>query len=252
MRIAREGRSFVVAAALIAVASLAAAVWVGGATWWGLAAGLLAVVAAFAFFFRDPTRSVSAPPDAVLAPADGRVIEVVEEIEEEWISGPALKISIFLSLFDVHVNRYPVGGEVRYVEHRAGAFQPAWRAAAGAANERLSVGMRTPSGERVLVRQVAGLVARRIVNPSRPGDRVSAGDRMGIIRFGSRADLFLPPDARADVVVGDRTTGGRTVVARLVPEKRVTEATDAGARVASARTDVPAGEGLGSPRGEGA
>lgn len=250
MRIAREGRSFVAVAALVAAAALAMAVWIGGAVWWGLTAGLLASVVAFAFFFRDPTRSVSAPPEAVLAPADGQVIEVTEASEEDWIRGPALKISIFLSLFDVHVNRYPVGGEVQYVRHRPGGFQPAWRAAAGAANERLSVGIRTPAGDRVLVRQVAGLVARRIVNPSREGDRVSAGDRMGIIRFGSRADLFLPPDARSDVAVGDRTAGGRTVVARLATEKSVAEAMDAGPRAAG-RADVEAGEGLASRTGEG-
>ncbi len=241
MRIAREGTSFIVVAAVAATAAVLLAARLGGTAWWTLAAGLLALFAALAFFFRDPRRRASVAPDVVLAPADGRVIEVTEAWEEEWISGPALKISIFLSLFDVHVNRYPVTGEVEYVEHRAGGFQPAWRAAAGAANERLSVGIRTPSGERVLVRQVAGLVARRIVNPSRSGDRVTAGDRMGIIRFGSRADLFLPPESRPDVAVGDRTTGGEAVVARLPAGKPSVDRADAGGPAAG-RTVDPAGE----------
>jgi phosphatidylserine decarboxylase len=132
-----------------------------------------------------------------------------------WVGEPALQISIFLSLFDVHVNRYPVGGTVEYVDYSPGRFEPAWRETASSRNERLEVGIRTDEGVRVLVRQVAGLVARRIVNPSRVGQRVQRGDRMGMIRFGSRTDLFLPAAARASVRGGDRAVGGVTVLAEL-------------------------------------
>lgn len=215
MRIAREGWNLVLAVSAVAAAVLVGALIRGGTGWWlaGIALAVLAV--GVAAFFRDPGRRSPVEPGLVLSPADGRVIDVGEVVEEEWIGGPALRISIFLSLFDVHVNRYPVQGTVEYVERRSGGFLAAWKAEASAGNERLSVGIRTPEGDRVLVRQVAGLVARRIVNVSRVGDRVAAGGRMGMIRFGSRTDLFLPPTTRARVQVGDRAAGGETIMGLL-------------------------------------
>lgn len=214
MRIAREGWLLVLVPAAVAAGVAAVALALGG-WWWWAAAGLALVAVGTAAFFRDPRRVPVANAQVVLSPADGRVVEVSEAEEAEWLDGSALKISIFLSLFDVHVNRYPVGGIVEHVDRRRGGFEPAWRPTASAGNARVSVGIRTPDGARVLVRQVAGLVARRIVNPSRIGDAVAPGQRMGMIRFGSRADVFLPLDARPEVRVGDRARGGVTVIARL-------------------------------------
>ncbi len=218
MRIAPEGRLLIVILAALAVLAAAVATARGGAAPWAAAALLAAAALGTAFFFRDPRRSAPRVPGAVLAPADGRILEVEETAEEEWLDGASLRISTFLSLFDVHVNRYPVAGVVAHVARRGGGFVPAWRASAGASNARVSVGIETPGGERVLVRQVVGLVARRIVNPARVGDVVAAGDRMGMIRFGSRVDLFLPPGARPRVRPGDRAVGGRTLLAELAVE----------------------------------
>ncbi len=217
--LAREGLPFIAAAALPAAALLAAAVLLGGTLWWtlGILFGLLAL--AIAGFFRDPEREGPRGLDLVLSPADGRVIEVASVEEPSFLQGNALKISIFLSLFDVHVNRYPVSGIVRHRTYDSGRFEPAWRKTASASNERASTGIQSDP-HAVLVRQIAGLAARRIVNYAQVGQQVEQGERMGLIRFGSRLDLYLPSTATASVVVGQRAAGGVTVLARLTSRDR--------------------------------
>jgi phosphatidylserine decarboxylase len=165
-------------------------------------------------FFRDPRRRIPPETDAVVAPADGRVTHVEIADEPEMPTGRARRISIFLSVFDVHVNRAPTDGEVVRVVHEPGSFLDARHADAGAKNERQTWTLR--NGEAVVVvRQITGAIARRIVAWAKPGDRLAKGDRIGMIRFGSRTDLFLPLEAEVVVRPGDRVRGGSSVVARL-------------------------------------
>ncbi len=165
-------------------------------------------------FFRDPERSGPREEKLILAPADGKVIEITEVDEESYLGTRVKRISIFLSLFYVHVNRYPVSGNVEHRAYDPGKFEPAWRRSASHSNERASTGIRSKSAP-VLVRQIAGLAARRIVTYAGVGERVRQGERMGLIRFGSRVDIFVPRDARIAVEVGSRSVGGVTVIAEL-------------------------------------
>lgn len=180
------------------------ALWVAG---WSVAALALAV----AFFFRDPERIGQRGPALYLAPADGRVMAVEQVDEPEYLRGPATRVSIFLSLFDVHIQRSPVDGVVDYVAHRPGRFAAAWSETAESENEHTLIGINAGE-ERVLVRQVAGLVARRIVTYVQEGELVDQGERIGLIRFGSRVDAYLPADAVVDVRAGDHVRGGTTIL----------------------------------------
>jgi phosphatidylserine decarboxylase len=163
-------------------------------------------------FFRDPERTPAG--DASWSPADGRVLEVREEREEQFLHQPATRVSIFMSPLDVHVNRSPVAGTIEIVRHTAGRFRAAFADKASLDNERNAVLLTTPGG-RFLVVQIAGALARRIICHRQPGDRLARGERFGMIMFGSRVDLFLPPAARPVVARGDRVRAGHTVVAEL-------------------------------------
>ncbi|HSH46040.1 MAG TPA: phosphatidylserine decarboxylase [Longimicrobiales bacterium] len=182
--------------------------------WWLWAAGWTVAAAALAvtFFFRDPERVGERGPDLYLSPADGKVLAVERVEEPEYIQGPALRVSIYLSLLDVHVQRAPVAGTVEYVEHRPGGFAPASTEVA-TGNERTTIGIDAVD-DRVVVRQMAGLVARRIVTYVNEGDPVDQGARIGLIRFGSRVDAFLPMGTEPVVEPGDRVQAGVTVLAR--------------------------------------
>lgn len=214
MKFASEGYPFIVAGlALAALAWMGWALGVGGLAGQVLAS-LLTVLALFTFwFFRDPERRIPAEPGVVVAPGDGRVLLVEEAEEPTYLGGRARKISIFLSVFDVHVQRAPVAGRVEHRVYEPGKFAVAWRDKASEDNERASVGISTPQGK-VLVRQIAGIVARRIVTYPVEGQDVALGERIGIIRFGSRVDLFLPLDWEVTCAPGDRAVGGLTVMAR--------------------------------------
>jgi phosphatidylserine decarboxylase len=197
---------------LILVALTAVALRWGGL--WAIPAIAWAPVTLWVpWFFRDPERDGPRGDHLVLAPADGRVVSVAEIDERDFIAGPAKRISIFMSIFDVHVNRYPGSGTIGYRDYRPGSFVNATLDKASEANERMSVGLETPRG-RLLVRQIAGLIARRIVTDGNVGTAVRQGERMGIIRFGSRVDTLLPTQAKITVRVGDRTRAGVTVVAQ--------------------------------------
>jgi len=206
VRIAREGWPFIAVAWAI---TAAAALW-----WWPLAI-ILAILAIWVVaFFRDPIRPGPRGDRYVLAAAEGHVVYVIEAHEPMYVKERAVRISIFLSVFDVHVNRYPVDGTVELVHYNKGKFLHAAAEKASLENEQSSIGLRGPRG-RVLVRQIAGLIARRIVTDAKPGDRVAQGDRLGLIRFGSRTDVFLPLSARPVVKVrpGDRVRVGGTILA---------------------------------------
>ncbi|MDH7516730.1 MAG: phosphatidylserine decarboxylase family protein [Bacteroidota bacterium] len=173
------------------------------------------VIFLFTFwFFRDPERSTQAGDELVICPADGKVIAVYEVEENEYLQGRARQISIFMSPLDVHVNRLPVSGMVEYVRHVRGAFTVAFADKSSDVNERTLVGISCTHGK-VLTKQIAGFIARRIVCPLRRGDIARAGERFGMIRFGSRVDLLLPPIADVAVTPGQRVRAGETVVARF-------------------------------------
>jgi phosphatidylserine decarboxylase len=193
--------------------SLMAAVLLPGVLTIGLATVLAALLALLLYFFRDPRRTPPGGEKLFLAPADGRVMEVTRVEEPRFVNGEALKISTFMSLFDVHVNRAPVRGEIVLVQHVPGQFLQAFRPEASEANEHNLIGLDTRHG-RVLVKQVAGILARRIVCWVRPGQGLEAGDRLGVIKFGSRVDLYMPLRAEPVVRVGNRVRAGVTVVAR--------------------------------------
>src|SRR5262249_47728807 len=198
----------------------------------GMAAGVLGVVAVvgvagghpgagaalpvglrlFVYFFPDSARQP--PPDdrLVVSPADGRVLEVCAEREEQFLHGPATRVSIFMSPLDVHVNRSPVAGTIELVRHTAGRFRAAFADKASLDNERNAVLLGTRGG-RFLVVQIAGAMARRIVCRRQVGDRLARGERFGMIMFGSRVDLFLPPGVQPAVARGDRVRAGHTGVA---------------------------------------
>ncbi len=215
--LAREGLPFILSTALPAIVLLDAAVLLGGPFLWTVALIISVLALCVLAFFRDPERHGPIGQDLVLAPADGKVIEVCTVEEPSYLHGQALRISIFLSLFDVHVNRYPVSGAVELREYEPGRFEPAWRRSASASNERSSTGIHTLRFP-VLVRQIAGLAAKRIVTYAEVGDQVRQGERMGLIRFGSRVDVYLPATANVEVRVGKRAVGGVTILARLPSE----------------------------------
>ncbi|GAB4387447.1 MAG: phosphatidylserine decarboxylase family protein [Thermodesulfovibrionales bacterium] len=176
-----------------------------------LAAALPLALALFMlYFFRDPERSPAG--EGFLSPADGRVIKIEEVYEGDYLKAKARLISIFMSPLDVHVNRAPCGGEVREVRHTPGSFKSAYTDEAHAGNENTAMFLDC-GGRGVLVRQVAGSLARRVVCRARPGDRLARGERFGIIKFSSRVDLYLPEDARVLVKFGDRVRAGETVLA---------------------------------------
>jgi phosphatidylserine decarboxylase len=182
----------------------------------GVAAGLVTVVFAvfFLFFFRDPDRQVTQGTNVVLAPADGRVIVAGDAVGPGSPEGTWRQISMFLSPMDVHVNRMPVGGRVTQVKYHPGRFLPAYRSDAGHLNEYTEVWV-DHRGEPIVVRQIVGVLARRIVCRTKPGDEVTAGQRFGVMKFGSRMDVFVPPTANIVVKVGDRVTAAVTVIATL-------------------------------------
>lgn len=180
-----------------------------------IVAGAFAILAAvFLFFFRDPNRPITPDQDAILAPADGRVMVAGAPAGQASPSGSWQQISIFLSPMDVHVNRMPIGGRVTKVEYHPGRFLPAYRTEAGDLNEYTEVTI-DHDGQPIVVRQIVGILARRIVCRVSEGTTVNAGDRFGVMKFGSRMDIFVPATATLTVKVNDKTVAGVTVIARL-------------------------------------
>jgi phosphatidylserine decarboxylase len=165
-------------------------------------------------FFRDPNRAAPGDPNAIVAAADGKVMDIVELDEGEVLKTKTRRVGIFLSIFDVHTNRAPIDGRVIYREHRKGIYLDARRPECSERNESMMWAFENPR-VRIVVRQIAGAIARRIVAWARVGDELKKGDRFGMIRFGSRTELYLPLNAQLLVKVGDHVFGGSTVVARL-------------------------------------
>ena len=202
--IAREGWWVLIAALVAAIlATYYLGVW--SAPFW--------IWAAFALqFFRDPTRTPPADADAVISPADGRIV-AVEKVRDPWLDRDALKISVFMNVFNVHSNKSPVDGVIRNRWYRPGAFVNAALDKASTENERNALHVETARGDVVFV-QIAGLIARRILCYVEPGQQLLRGQRYGFIRFGSRVDVYLPTHARPEVSIGDKVSGSRSILAR--------------------------------------
>jgi phosphatidylserine decarboxylase len=201
--IARQGFPFI-ALALVLVALF---LWLAMPIGWGIAALLTIFVVSF---FRDPERT-SPPGETILAPADGRVLLIEEEASGQS-SGKVVKISIFMSVFNCHVNRLPVSGRIENIHYRPGKFYAADKARASSENEQNTLFLHTDQGQEIRVVQVAGLIARRIVCWVRAGDTVKRGERFGLIRFGSRVDLYLPLSTHLRIKRGDKVKAGLTVI----------------------------------------
>ena len=216
--IAREGYTMVGVSGLIGLLFVVLGVQLGSYIGMFLVASGVVLFGFVSWFFRDPDRH---PPDVgdsellIVAPADGKILLIKDVEEDLYIKGPATQLSIFLSVFNVHVNRIPVTGEVEYCHYIPGDYLVAWHPKSSELNERSEIGVRHISGRRVLFKQIAGAVARRIVYYVKEGDAVSLGDRFGIVKFGSRMDVIVPRDVIFDVAVGDSVVGGETVLARI-------------------------------------
>jgi phosphatidylserine decarboxylase len=170
------------------------------------------------WFFRDPDPHVPLEAERIVAPAHGKVDGIEETTESEYLGGPCRRVSIFLSVFDVHVQKAPVAGRIAYLEHHPGEFLNAMRPESALRNEHVVIGIESNerAGEKLALRLIAGLIARRIVPWAKVGDEVARGERLSLIQFGSRVDLYLPLEYRLLVQVGDRVRGGETVVAERV------------------------------------
>jgi phosphatidylserine decarboxylase len=214
---AREGLSFIVISAVIALGMFGLALNRRSWPLWLLAFGLTVIALWVAYFFRDPVREGERGQSLVISPADGKVVMITEVDEPTYMKSKAIRISVFMNVFNVHVNRYPVTGTVRFVEKKAGKFLNAAADNASLENEQASVGIEAGSNQ-ILVRQIAGLIARRIITDSKEGDRVQQGDRMGLIRFGSRVDIFLPVATKLRVKVGDAAFAGVSVLGELAAQ----------------------------------
>jgi phosphatidylserine decarboxylase len=204
--IAKEGWPFLGAAIVVSVVVML------GWKWWSLPFWLVTLF--ILQFFRDPPRNVPADAGAVVSPADGRIV-VVGRARDPYLNRDALKISVFMNVFNVHSNRSPVDGEVRKAWYFAGKFVNAAIDKASLENERNALHIQTTSGADVTCVQVAGLIARRILCYVKARDRLERGQRFGFIRFGSRVDVYLPPDARPQAAVGDKVYAGQTILAWL-------------------------------------
>ena len=205
--IAREGWPFLAAALIVAVMVTVFAGWVWSLLFWLIALFVLQ-------FFRDPPREIPTEASAILSPADGRVV-TVERAEDPFLKREALKLSVFMNVFNVHSNRSPVDGEVKEAWYHAGKFVNAALSKASTENERNALWIKTAGGADITCVQVAGLIARRILCYVKSGDKLSRGQRYGFIRFGSRVDLYLPLTAVPKVSVGDKVSAASTVLAHL-------------------------------------
>jgi phosphatidylserine decarboxylase len=207
--VAREGVPFVLAG----VVPTAIAFLLG---WTPVGCVLGSLTLFVSWFFRNPSRTPPPGDQTVVAPGDGKVIAVQEEFEPRFIKDQAIRISIFLNVFDVHINRIPCAGTIMDIAYQPGQFMAANRAEATIRNEQNALMIETSSHQKVLCSQVAGLIARRIVCWAKPGDSIQTGERFGLIRFGSRVDLFLPKRSKITIEVGDRVKGGESVLGELV------------------------------------
>ena len=218
IRIAREGYTLIGISGLICLILVASGLQLGSYVGLFLVVCGVGLLGFVVWFFRDPERHPPLEKEGelvIVAPADGKVL-LIKEIEEDiYIKGPAIQLSIFLSIFSVHVNRVPVAGMVEYCRYVPGDYLVAWHPKSSEKNERTEIGVRHPGGCKVLFKQIAGAVARRIVYYIEEGDTVVLGDRFGVVKFGSRMDVIIPRSVSFEVEVGESVVGGETVLVRV-------------------------------------
>lgn len=203
---------------VIAVAMALLGFFLGGPWSYILNVIALILLAIIFYFFRDPERESPSDTNLILAPADGKIVEVKDVKEHFYMKDEAKQISIFLSLFDVHVNRHPATGEVKYVKYHPGKYLMAWNPKASELNERADFGILHSTGIKIFFRQITGFVARRIVYDVDKGENVTQGERFGMMKFGSRMDVLLPAQVKITARKGDYTKGGETILGRINKE----------------------------------
>ncbi|MCX7780072.1 MAG: phosphatidylserine decarboxylase family protein [Negativicutes bacterium] len=212
--VVKEGYMYI---AILAVITAIVAVAVD--PYWSIVPGVL--MAFVTFFFRNPNRKVPDDQTLILSPADGKVMGVSEVYEDQFLNQEAVKVTIFLSVFDVHVNRSPIAGEIKFQQYTCGRFRPAYKETVGCENERHTIGLENER-IKVLVTQIAGILARRIVSWVTVGNVLAPGQRYGLIKFGSCTELIVPKHVEIFVKKGDRVKGGETIIGRLESEKSYT------------------------------
>lgn len=208
MTVVKDGYPFVLGGLAVTLA-----VWAGAGVLWALPFAVLTLY--FAYFFRNPNRETRRDDSLIYSPADGTLMAIEDIYDDEFLNSEAVKVTIFLSVFDVHVNRSPVNGEIKYQRYTCGQFVPAYEKSASFENERHAIGIQTPK-MKVLVIQVAGLLARRIVSWVTLGHELSQGECYGMIKFGSSTELVLPKNIELFVNKGDTVRGGETIIGRVV------------------------------------
>lgn len=182
---------------------------------WAVALILVVPLAFVLYFFRNPRRRCNAGPDDILSPADGKVLSITEIDENDFINGKAVNVSIFLSVFNVHINRSPIAGEVKYHAYRDGQMLPAFKSHASDINERNTIGIESEGGFKILVHQITGFIARRIVWWVKPADHLAAGERFGLIKFGSCTQIVVPLGTKILVEVGQVVRAGKTKIGEI-------------------------------------
>lgn len=213
MRITKDGRDIVIGSAIVAIIFVVLALFVQQAI-----LSLFAIVTVIFFifciyFFRDPERSIVEDETVILSPGDGKVVQIDEVNENEYFKAKVKRVSVFLSVFNVHVNRIPISGKVAHFSYHRGKYLAAYKSDASLENERTVIGIESNDGKRVLFSQIAGILARRIICHVREGQVVRQGERMGMIRFGSRVDILFPSEsAEIKVAVGDVVKGGKSII----------------------------------------
>ena len=225
--VAKDGLGIIIGSFIAFFLSLAVSYLLKHPLTYGISA-ILGIFSVFnLYFFRDPDREIPKNPLSVLSPADGKITQIVRIVEPDYFGREVQRISIFLSVFNVHVNRVPIAGKVDYFAYRTGKFLAAFKEDASHANEQTVIGMMDQQGHKVLFKQIAGLIARRIICNLKEGQWIESGERMGLIRYGSRVDVFLTDDAKILVKEGSNVKGGQTVLATFSTpiEKSVKEET---------------------------
>ena len=212
--LAPEGRRIIIISAVLVVVAVVFSLLSGAGKALWLPAAVSVWFLAVVYFFRDPQRTAPQNDGIIVSPADGKIISIGEALDDP-LSPPGQRISIFMSPLNVHVNRAPISGTVESAEHRSGRFRSAFKPQAAYENEQVEVIMNSKHG-RLAFRQIAGFIARRIIFHPKPGDRLLTGQRVGMIRFGSRVDIFLPNNVQLKIHLGDRVRAGETVIGEFV------------------------------------
>lgn len=208
---AKDGLVFVIPFLIIAGVLTILAWYMAGVGYVVVAAMVWLLTGFFVYFFRDPGRQIPALATAVVSPADGQIIGIQQVQENDFMQGRATQISIFMSPLNVHINRIPIDGRVEYLKYHAGKFWPAYRAEAELENEQMAIGI-VQSNLKIYFKQIAGILARRIVCRLKVGDQVQRGEKFGLIKFGSRVDVFLPLNVQVKVQINQKVFGGETIL----------------------------------------